>query len=249
MPFTLSHPAAVVPLWIFFRRLPLSALVIGSLSPDFEYLVRLAPRGNHGHTPLGLFTFCLPSSLLVLFVFEALVRGPMANLLSLPPRFAARPSFTLRWTGRACVAIVLGAATHLLWDGFTHGDGWMAAAIPGIRDTAVEGLRWTTLLQRLSTLVGAGLIAAFAARSKDVRRSLRTAAGSPQRLRTCGALLGLAALGAVANAVRACGIPHGRREILRALAYGAVGGMDGLAFAIVCFSVFSHLWGAGPVEK
>ena len=39
MPLTIAHPAAVLP----FRhsRLPISALVIGSLAPDFEYFLHL----------------------------------------------------------------------------------------------------------------------------------------------------------------------------------------------------------------
>jgi hypothetical protein len=40
MPFTLAHPAIVVPLAL--QRLILSALIIGSMTPDLEYFIRLS---------------------------------------------------------------------------------------------------------------------------------------------------------------------------------------------------------------
>ena len=68
MPLTIAHPAAVLP----FRhgRLPLSALVVGSIAPDFEYVLQLYPRSDFSHTALGLFTFCLPSGMIALWVFQ-----------------------------------------------------------------------------------------------------------------------------------------------------------------------------------
>jgi hypothetical protein len=47
MPFTFAHPAAVLPLRRFCPdRLVWSALVIGTVSPDLEYFVRLAPSAR-----------------------------------------------------------------------------------------------------------------------------------------------------------------------------------------------------------
>ncbi len=74
MPLTFpSHAAAVLP---FFhlpgaRRLPVTALVIGSTAPDLIYLTRT--HGAFAHLPLGLLTFCLPAGLLAFLYLEALV--------------------------------------------------------------------------------------------------------------------------------------------------------------------------------
>ena len=43
LPFTLAHAAAVVPIWRRGRSfLPLSALVVGCMAPDFEYFANLS---------------------------------------------------------------------------------------------------------------------------------------------------------------------------------------------------------------
>ena len=43
MPFTLSHPAAVLPLRTRAPALPFTALVIGSMTPDAEYYLPFEP--------------------------------------------------------------------------------------------------------------------------------------------------------------------------------------------------------------
>ena len=62
MPFTLSHPLAVVPLrrWCP-ARLNFAALVIGSMSPDFGYFIGQFDAAAFAHTIPGLFTVCLPT--------------------------------------------------------------------------------------------------------------------------------------------------------------------------------------------
>ena len=65
MPFTLSHPAVVLP---FARwKLILSALVIGSMTPDFEYFIDIVTDHDVqiGHSISGIFLFCIPVGLLV----------------------------------------------------------------------------------------------------------------------------------------------------------------------------------------
>ena len=64
MPVTPAHAALALPLSRVAPALPLAPLVIGTLSPDFEYLLRLAPTGRFAHSLLGLVVFCVPVSLL-----------------------------------------------------------------------------------------------------------------------------------------------------------------------------------------
>src|ERR1043166_8840756 len=101
MPFTLSHPAAGVPHWPVLRRLglPLAAVAIGAMSPDFEYFIRLQTLALWGHSLVGLFVFCLPAGLVVLAGWELLVKDPTLDLLGLSDdRRAVRRDPT--WWGR-----------------------------------------------------------------------------------------------------------------------------------------------------
>jgi len=83
MPFTFSHPAIVLPLT--FKRLKLSAtaLIIGSMVPDFEYFIRMTDHSRYSHTIAGLFWFDLPMGLLICFVYHGVVKDQLFN--NLPP--------------------------------------------------------------------------------------------------------------------------------------------------------------------
>ena len=65
MPFTVAHVAAVLPAVRWARRLEPSCLVIGSMSPDFEYFVRGEQVSTISHTFVGLFAWCLPATLVL----------------------------------------------------------------------------------------------------------------------------------------------------------------------------------------
>ncbi len=131
MPFTLAHPAAVLPLWrLCPERLVWSALVIGSMTPDFEYFVTLRMVAVHGNTLAGSFYFCAPAGLAVFVLFHGLVKRPLVQMLpdrlrlahgaaaqsGLPPRARTWALVTL--------SILLGAWTHQLWDSFSHAGRW-----------------------------------------------------------------------------------------------------------------------------
>jgi hypothetical protein len=53
MPFTLVHPIVTIPIRKY--GFPLSALIIGSMTPDFNYFI--FPKLSVGHTLLGQFYF------------------------------------------------------------------------------------------------------------------------------------------------------------------------------------------------
>src|SRR5690349_12774742 len=117
MPFTLSHPAAIAILPRTVRRhLPLAALAIGTMTPDFEYLIRLKPLSVWSHSLAGVATFCLPVGLITWCCWEYIVRSPTRELLILSQGRLRHP-MTTRTVVRAGAAIVIGALTHLAWDG------------------------------------------------------------------------------------------------------------------------------------
>src|SRR5690349_3109958 len=73
MPFTGSHPAAVLPLVRF--GLPASALVIGSMSPDLPYYLPSPATGTFTHTLYGAFTIDIVLGAVVFAGWQSLV-GP-----------------------------------------------------------------------------------------------------------------------------------------------------------------------------
>jgi hypothetical protein len=140
VPFTATHPLAVVPL-VYAKRLRLdtTCLVIGSMAPDFEYFARVKLVSRIGHTVPGLLLWCVPVTLLCAWVFHRVVKWPAVRLL--PARSAARaaafaerpwmPAWTVGATALLVVSALLGAITHDVWDSFTHREMW------GVRHVAV----------------------------------------------------------------------------------------------------------------
>lgn len=169
MPFTLAHPAAVVPIFkTHHKSLILSALIVGSMSPDFEYFLRLKLVTRWSHTPLGVFTFCLPASLITLWIFHNLQKEALVLLLPdviknrlLP--FCGRFEFLpVKHFFAICLSAVIGAFTHIIWDGFTHSNGFLVewGGFLNLMVVSTENfqLKLYVLFQDLSTLFGLSLL-------------------------------------------------------------------------------------------
>jgi Domain of unknown function (DUF4184) len=116
-------------------RLNLPAMVVGSLSPDFEFFLRLAPHSGFGHTWAGALVLDLPLSLIALWLFQSYLRP---GLYAVAPRLfpfreeslKEKPAFGgLKQLMLIAVSILLGAFTHILWDSFTHDNMWPYAHI------------------------------------------------------------------------------------------------------------------------
>jgi membrane-bound metal-dependent hydrolase YbcI (DUF457 family) len=159
MPFTVSHAAAVLPIhrWTH-HQLPLTALMIGSMAPDFGYFFSRAESRQITHSFAGLFTFSLPMGLAVWLFYIAILEKATITLLSdrWHTRFAHTDAITRSLILRAAAAIVLGAATHLLWDAFTHRDTFITTHWTALL-AATPGFGWLPiyhLLQGVSSVVG-----------------------------------------------------------------------------------------------
>jgi hypothetical protein len=231
MPFTLSHPAAVAVFGPLVRedRLPLAALAIGAMSPDFEYLGRLRPEWQWSHAPLGVLLFCLPTGLIALWLWVRVVREPLRALLALPRSPLATPG---RWWIAAGAAILAGAATHVVWDAFTHAAGWAAALAPGLgRTIAVGALRLPlhNLLQHLSTALGGLVVLVWLGRALGGRT--RGALRAPWRLAVLASFGVVAVAVGVWNAAR-WGVPADYWTLEIVLGRAAVGGLVALAIAL-----------------
>ncbi len=169
MPFTLAHPAAVMPLRRI-RFLPTIALVLGSLLPDATYYL---PSRAHAevwfdlHSLSGSIKFGIPVGMLLL-AFVVFLRGPLTALLPERARWLAMreaDAFVQRpvsWL-LAIPALLIGAWTHILWDGITHSGSWIARRIDAL-NAPVNVLDLYTgplthVLQYVSSVMGLLIIA------------------------------------------------------------------------------------------
>ncbi|MDU4473291.1 MAG: DUF4184 family protein, partial [Clostridium perfringens] len=79
MPFTLAHPAAVV--FLKNKKFNLTALILGSMAPDFIYFLNFRPYGNLGHQILGFFILNLPLCILLAYIFHNFIKSPLISHL------------------------------------------------------------------------------------------------------------------------------------------------------------------------
>jgi hypothetical protein len=249
MPVTPAHAALALPLSRAAPALPLAPLVIGTLSPDFEYLLWLSPTGRFAHSLVGLVVFCVPVSLLVWGMWRAILRPAFERLL--PPGMVARMSEGARGSPRSmaalaglgAVAALLGALSHVAWDAFTHANGWAVAHLPVLRGEASLGwplgVRWYRLLQHASSVVGMAVVVAWGASwVASIPRPARVFAPG-QAARSLGvalALLGVAAGTGTLNALRASS-----DKLATVLGFAAVGAMAGLVLAALVYGVLARL--------
>ncbi len=168
MPFTFSHPAVILPLTYLPKKwISLTALIIGSLIPDFEYFIRMKPFSLYSHTLGGVFWFDLPLAILLAFIFHNTVRNSLYN--NLPAffqiRFANFKSFDWNSYFRqnwvvVIISVLIGAFSHLLWDSFTHETGYFVERYSLLSNKISLGsftVPVYKIMQHGSTLVG-GLI-------------------------------------------------------------------------------------------
>lgn len=137
MPFTFSHPALVIPLFKNRFRLSVTGLVMGSMVPDFEFILQLKAGENIGHHWLGILLFDLPVSLLLSLLYHGYVRDSLID--HLPNWYRVRLNrFTyVDWIDYArhhklvvLASICIGIGTHFFWDAFTHYDGAFVEVMP-----------------------------------------------------------------------------------------------------------------------
>lgn len=174
MPVTLpAHAAAVLPFFRLCRRgvLP-TALVVGACTPDLSYVYAVRELGDYAHEFPGFVLFCVPVGLAVLVWLEALILPALRR--ALPEvvgvqwgrfvRTEGLPRAPLDWLATVA-ALVLGASTHLLWDGFTHAGMWPAAVLyPDILvPVGSRELPLARVLQHTSSLVGSLVVLGYMA--------------------------------------------------------------------------------------
>lgn len=116
MPFTLSHTLAV---WPFLDKLqrwfcPVG-LLLGSMVPDFHYILPIEVERHFTHSFAGILFWAVP----------------IGVLFSVPIYLLYHPiSYRgIRWLA-LILGLALGASTHNFWDAFTNGSGYFVKAFP-----------------------------------------------------------------------------------------------------------------------
>ena len=127
-------------------------------------------QGIFGHTIGGLFWFDLPLGVLLSFIFHNMIRDRLFDNLPLflKARFSAfipfdwNTYFKKNWFV-VILSVLIGAISHILWDGFTHEHGCFVEVMPVLK-TAIylcgAHVPVFSILQHSSTAIG-GLIIAF----------------------------------------------------------------------------------------
>jgi hypothetical protein len=170
MPFTVSHPAVVLPLKHFKPEwFSLTGLMAGAMSPDLLYfLMTITNYRGIGHSWLGLFIFCIPAGIIFSFAFHRLFK--YHSIINLPSPLdkvfsgLAVSNFNISGIKQWIVLIIsvlIGALSHFAWDSFTHVDGEIVEMIPFLRkETTLFGITrpFCRFIQHASSIIGAATI-------------------------------------------------------------------------------------------
>jgi uncharacterized protein DUF4184 len=170
MPFTLSHPAAIIP-FSRSRLFVFSALITGSMAPDFLYFIPENSWKHFGHTMPGIILVCIPCSLVFLWVFHNFLKCPVLDLLPeclqkrvfpYMTKFHFRPGIHFM---KIIISILIGITTHIIWDSMTHPYGFLVKRIAFLNEPFIiikfEVIKVYKILQHMSTIGGILIIEYF----------------------------------------------------------------------------------------
>jgi Domain of unknown function (DUF4184) len=247
LPFTAAHPAAILPLR---RRLIFSALVVGAMSPDFHYFVTLGPGGTASHSLAGAFYLDLPLALIALCLFHWTLKLPLISLLpewhqqrlmrfAAPFRLGPPKRFLL-----IAISLLIGIFSHLLWDSFTHGRGWMVHHVAFLKSMPLQQVgiyrpvyNW---LQHVSTIIG--LVALMTSYSRWSRTVSPVPVAEKFKLTKrvkLGVILVIGSVAAIAGATY--GFEKSRHAALFS-SFAAYSTISFVTFGIAGLLIFSVYW-------
>ncbi|MFD6096129.1 DUF4184 family protein [Nocardiopsis flavescens] len=211
MPFTPAHVAAVLPL--ARTRLPLAALVVGSMAPDLPYYLPLPVGASVTHFPLGLPVVVLLGAV-VWACWTYALRAPLAALAGReagPP-----PAPGPRGVAWGAAALAVGALTHMVWDAFTHPGGAGVQLLPVLQEPVVEPHKVYNVLMYASSALGLAAVAWWTARRVE----------GPLRPRwiPLAAIAACASAGAAVSGLAAGDALDGGYDLVRVVLLGAVPG-------------------------
>ncbi|MBQ0894810.1 DUF4184 family protein [Micromonospora sp. U56] len=245
MPFTGSHVAAVLPLTRSAWLVP-SALVIGSMVPDLPYYLPLPAEATLTHSLGGVFGVDLVLGLVALALWHGLLArfliaiSPARLRDRLPPPASRRHRPAVR-VPMLVASLVVGAATHVLWDSFTHDGMWGTAHIVWLAEShlGMPGYRWA---QRVSDVVGATAVVVWLVRWWRTRSPATAASRWPSAERVLVVVawtaIGLAAACGAALAATEEVAPQ--RAVFLAVTRAGGAGMTTAIVLAVCYTFLAR---------
>jgi len=254
MPFTFAHPAAVIPLHRALRRhVVLSALVIGSMAPDFQNFLPFDVDRGESHSLAGMFWFCLPLGMLLYLAFHLLLKKPLHELL--PPAIAALPA--IRQSGprlpsasgpTIVLSLLLGTLTHLGWDALTHQSFLSVAIFPFLSAHLFSVGSYHVypykLLQHISTVGGVLLlwhwIQCWLRQTPKAPQPLATPLASRDRHTIIGILLSAPPLIGVGMAAHAFHISYGLMELRDVVREAVVTTISSFGLLLMAYGMVWH---------
>jgi hypothetical protein len=172
MPFTFAHPAIFIP---FVRKIKMklsaTALIIGSMIPDFEFFLKMKTGENIGHHWYGILLFDIPLAIICCYVFHNLLRDMLIN--QSPQWFYQRfskwkdfdwNSYAKKNSFNVLLSVIIGIISHLFLDAFTHEDGFFVEQLTFLKnEVRFFGIHTNIymLLQVLESLAGLYLVYRF----------------------------------------------------------------------------------------
>ncbi|MDQ1552494.1 MAG: hypothetical protein QOD50_1916 [Actinomycetota bacterium] len=247
VPFTPSHVAAVLP----FAGTPLlpAALVIGSMGPDLFYYVPLPIDRSFTHSWLGVVTVDLVLGVALFVLWQLVFRTPLIDFMPLAARrrIAAMPWSGIRPRGMSwarlgillVVSVLIGTATHVVWDSFTHPD-WVVYQLSWLRQQWGPNpvYEWA---QYFSSVFGAAVVLIWTIRWWRRTRPVDAAATRISRLARVLAWVSVLGIGlVVALAIWVPEILKGQSPVFAALVFRTV--TVGLAAAGLAALLWSLAW-------
>jgi len=136
--------------------------------PDWPLYFPLGPGYQLTHSLTGIFVACLPLGLALVLLFLVTAKRPLFELL--PPGLQCRLAGSLNsFPERSAlgilgmsVAVCIGAASHIVWDAFTHEGAWGVALLPSLEQVWIttNGIKFVGFmaLQHGSSFVGFPLL-------------------------------------------------------------------------------------------
>jgi hypothetical protein len=137
-----AHQAIVLPLKLLWPTSDAIALCIGSAAPDLSYALLQTRWQFDSHYTWRAIAWGLPVTVALTWLIRNLW---FANASSWAPRAmtaSMKVSASRLWTVRSFAITVmcalLGIASHVTWDAFTHGSSPVISRVAWMRDTALH---------------------------------------------------------------------------------------------------------------
>jgi hypothetical protein len=260
MPFTLSHPVISIPLRRYLGDFGiLSALFIGAMAPDFVYM--LPPEFVYyyrleSHSLMGLLTVCLPLGVGFFYLYHLLMAPvitsafPKALKHRLPEHLLLGRCPPSKNAHAVIVSILIGAATHIVLDAFTHENAltdyltWFSTPLLTLDDWEIMPFR---VVQHVGTVVGLVFIGWWIYRWYSETLPVENIVWQPSSTVRIGALLliivipGIAGMFYTYKNMPSSDVLFGLHSLQHGIKFGIVGG--GAVFIITSAVVgFFYQW-------